>query len=250
VNNKKVLVIGDCHVTNGQSLRRFQWAGKYLSLTRPDYCVIIGDYLTLNSLSSWDMDKRKAMENRRFFKEIEAGNKALDEIDKGLTEFDCKKIFIEGNHEDRLTRYVSYHPELDDPYFTVQHQLGLDSRGWTWIPYRDYWTLSGVNFTHIPFGKVREISGKDICSKAEAVTISSVVFGHTHELHTSCVHKQGQKHLQQILNVGCFFEQDEDYVQGKMTNYWKGLVELDIYSYGRFDVKTVSMGHLRRAYSD
>ena len=244
-NNTKILVMGDAHVTNGQTLRRFRWARDYIKASKPDILVVIGDFLTLNSLSAWDMDKRKLMENRRFFKEIDAGNEALDYLAEAEVPV---KIFLEGNHEDRFTRYLNYRPELLSDDFTIPSLLRLNSRGYLWVPYRSYWTHRGVNFTHIPFGKAREISGKDICSKAEAVTVESVVFGHSHELHTSCVHKRGQKHLQQILNVGCFFEKEDDYIDGRMTNYWKGLVELDVYSYGRFDINTVSMGHLRRVY--
>lgn len=255
--NNNILVIGDAHVTNGQSLRRFDWLASHIDRRMESdnplsHIVIIGDFLTLNSLSAWDRDKRLLMEGRRFYKEIEAGNEALRRIDEALQDSQgkgCSRIYIEGNHEERLTRYTQNHPELSDVSFTIPSLLSLRERGWEWIPYRHYRNINGIYFTHIPFGKLREISGKDICSKAESVTVNSTVFGHTHELHTSCIHKQGMKHLQQILNVGCFFEQDEEYVEGKMTNYWKGVVELANYDYGRFDIKTTSMGALQRAYS-
>ena len=243
----RILVIGDAHVTNSQSLRRFQWLSSYLTKVPGfDYIIIIGDFLTLSSLSAWDRDKRLLMEGRRLSKEIEAGNAALDLIEQNAK--GAKLIFIEGNHEYRLRRYIETHPELASDSFTVPSLLALGQRGWEWIPYRSYKELGGIHFTHIPFGKAKEISGKDICSKAELVTIGSTVFGHTHELHTSCVHKHGMQHLQQILNVGCFFEQDEEYVEGKMTNYWRGIVELTNYSYGRFDLNTISMSHLRDIY--
>jgi hypothetical protein len=58
----------------------------------------------------------------------------------------------------------------------------------------------------------------------------------------------GQESLQQVLNVGCFFEEHEAYVKGKMTNYWKGLMVLNTYKPGRFDVSTYSLGRLRREY--
>ena len=66
----KLLVVGDAHVTNGQNLRRFNWLNNYLNDNPPDYLVYIGDYLTLNSLSAWDRDKRKLMEDRRYFRDI------------------------------------------------------------------------------------------------------------------------------------------------------------------------------------
>lgn len=243
----KHLVVGDAHVTNNQNLRRFDWLNGYLNSDNncPDYLVFIGDFLTLNSLSAWDRDKRLLMEDRRFFKEIDAGNAALDKLQ---IPNNTEVIFIEGNHEERLPRYLNYHPEWADGLLTIPTLLRLNERGFRWIPYRTYWVHNGLHFTHIPFGKAREVGGKDICSKVEAVTVNTTIFGHTHELHTSCVHKHGQRHLQQILNVGCFFEQEEDYVHGRVTNYWKGLVELDNYDYGRFDIKTIAMGSLEREY--
>lgn len=245
----KILVIGDAHVTNGQSLRRFDWLAHYISTIEDlTHVVIIGDFLTYNSLSAWDRDKRLVMEGRRLQKEVDAGKAAIEKIQEVCLQVPCRKVFIEGNHEHRLRRYVETHPELESGDFTTASMLHLEEMGWKWVPYRSYEVIGGIHFTHIPFGKSKEISGKDICSKAELVTTSSVVFGHTHELHTSCVHKHGMKHLQQILNVGCFFEQDEEYVEGKMTNYWKGVVLLDNYDYGRFDISTTSMGALERGY--
>lgn len=250
--SNKILVIGDAHVTNNQSLRRFDWLAGLISSAAFSHVVVMGDFLTLNSLSAWDRDKRLLMEGRRFYKEIDAGNEALDKIQNAIKdeyEFNIPKlIFIEGNHEDRLPRYIQHHPEFDDSRMGIPAFLKLQERGYEWVPYRDYTSIGGIFFTHIPHGKAREISGKDICSKAEAVTVNSCVFAHTHELHTSCVHKEGQKHLQQILNAGCFFEEEEQYVKGKITNYWKGVVILDNYSYGRFDIETVSMGRLKRLY--
>lgn len=244
MQTNKILVIGDAHVTDGQSLRRFEWLNKFIKSRKSiSHIVIMGDFLTLASLSSWDRDKRLFMEGRRFYKEIEAGNRALDILLAGISR-DIEIIFVEGNHEDRQSRYVAVHSELAGEPNTIPALLGLASRKIKWIPYKDYVTIGGISFTHIPFGKAKEISGKDICSKAELVTTTSIVFAHTHELHTSCVHKHGMKHLQQILNAGCFFEQEEEYVKGKVTNYWKGVILLDNYSYGRFDMETVSMHRL------
>ena len=244
MQTNKILVIGDAHVTDGQSLRRFEWLNKFIKSRKSiSHIVIMGDFLTLASLSSWDRDKRLFMEGRRFYKEIEAGNRALDILLTGISR-DIEIIFVEGNHEDRQSRYVAVHSELAGEPNTIPALLGLASRKIKWIPYKDYITIGGISFTHIPFGKAKEISGKDICSKAELVTTTSIVFGHTHELHTSCVHKHGMKHLQQILNAGCFFEQEEEYVKGKVTNYWKGVILLDNYSYGRFDMETISMHRL------
>jgi hypothetical protein len=58
----------------------------------------------------------------------------------------------------------------------------------------------------------------------------------------------GQAHLQQVANVGCFFEEHEKYVEGRMTQYWKGVVMLDSWKPGRFDISTYALSSLRRKY--
>lgn len=256
---RKILVMGDAHVTDEQDLSRFDAAGKFILEERPTDIILMGDFLTMRCLSAWDRDKRLKMEGLRYRAEIEAGNEALDRLTgpvarynravglrkKGL--YQPNWVYIEGNHEDRLTRYLD-----KDPTFLgtvgIAQDLNLTVRGFTWIPYRSYHYINGIGFTHIPFNKMKEIGGVDITRKAQQVTIKSCVFGHTHELHTSNVHVEGMDHLQQVLNVGCFFEDHEEYTKGKVTNYWKGLVLLHNYSEQRFDIETISMSRLKSKY--
>lgn len=255
-----ILVIGDCHVEPEQDLSRFDLLASIIEDKRPDKIVFMGDFLSLDCLSAWDKDKRKKMEGKRYSEELKAGNEALDRTFKNLRKINenarkSKKAvykpevyFLEGNHEDRLTRYFDFDPTFDG-HVSIRSDLSLDSRGFIWIPYRDYLYINGIGFTHIPFGKMREISGGDICKKACTVTIKSVVFGHTHEWHVGNNHVQGMDHLQQVLNCGCYFEEKPDYVKGKVTVYWDGVFLLHNYKYGRFDLESYSHGRLKRLYA-
>lgn len=257
--DNKILVVGDCHVSDDQDLSRFDVLSKFIVDKRPSHIVFIGDFMTLNCLSAWDMNKRKKMENRRYMKEIEAGNEALDRAFKDLNKLQAKQkkqkskvynpviYFLEGNHEDRLTRYLDSDPTFEG-FVGVEKDLGLEQRGIKWIDYRDYVYIGGIGFTHIPFGKAKEISGIDITRKAQMVMVDSCVFGHTHEQHMSNVHKQGMEHLQQTYNCGCFFEEHEDYVKGRMTNYWKGVTLLHNWQESRFDVESYALSRLEDMY--
>lgn len=255
----KVVVIGDAHVDDEQSLDRFDVASKFILDQRPEYIVSIGDFLTLNCLSAWDRDKRLNMEGRRYSKEMEAGNEALDRLMGAITKYNKKRkkqkmkqykprwIFLEGNHCERLPRYLEKDPTFEGT-IGVEKDLKLNQRGWEWVPYREYFYINDVGFTHIPFNKASAISGVDITRKAQMVGVKSAVFGHTHEQHLSHVHKEGMPHLQDTYNCGCFFDKKEDYVHGRVTNYWRGLSILHIWKEGRFDVDSWSMGRLEREY--
>lgn len=257
----KILVVGDAHVTNNQDLSRFDILGQFIIDKKPSHVVLMGDFLTLNCLSSWDLSKRAKIEGRRYSLECTAGNSALDKSFSPMLAYNKirkerkKKLytpeifFIEGNHEDRLNRYLDTDPTFHG-MVSIQKDLKLDERGIAWIPYREYHYINGIGFTHVPFNKYKEISGLDITRKAQGVTVSSVVFGHTHEWHVSNRHCEGMDHLQQTLNCGCFFTDHEDYVHGRMTNYWKGLMLLHSYKHGRFDLETFAMGRLERMYGN
>jgi hypothetical protein len=39
-------------------------------------------------------------------------------------------------------------------------------------------------------------------------------------------------------------------VDGRVTHYWKGVVLLNNYKPGRFDMETWSLGRMRRTYGD
>ena len=241
-----VLTIGDCHTNDTQDLSRFNLLNKFILDKRPDVIVFIGDFLTLQCLSAWDANKRALMEGKRYYKEIAAGNKALDMAFKNV-EYSPEIIFIEGNHEDRLTRYLEKDPTFSGAV-SVPKDLRLEERGIKFIPYREYYHVNGVGFTHIPFNKVREIGGVNISRKASQVTVSSVIFGHTHNQELAHVWKPGMPHLQDIYCLGAFFEEIEKYMEGRISEYWRGLSLLNMWKEGRYDVESFSLGRLDKMY--
>lgn len=242
----RILVVGDAHVDEHQSLRRFKLANQLIKREKPDTVVIIGDFLSLNCLSEWDRNKRAKMEGRRYKAEITAGNRALDLLLDGE---DLKSVhFIEGNHEDRLTRYLDVDPIFADDH-NIPDDLELKARGIIWTPYKQVRTINGISFTHIPCsGNGKAIGNPNVAQKALKLFHNSVVFGHTHTLDHAAEHRHGSPHLNQALAVGCFFEHVDEYAVGSKTDYWRGLVLLDSYKTNRFDVETFSLGRMERMF--
>ena len=242
----KVLVIGDSHVDENQKLDRFAALNNVIKNTEGlTHVISIGDFLSLNALSGWDRNKRLLMEDRRYHLEIRAGREALEQMQYGLEDTDLTWIYVEGNHEDRATRYCEEHPEMQGTV-DVRAGLKLDNRGWKWVPYKTNYNLNGVSFTHIPInGAGKAIGNPNVAHKALQLYHNSVVFGHTHTLDIAGLHRQNAPHLNQALSVGCFFEHIDEYAKGSMTNYWRGVVILDMYSRNRFDIHTMSMSQVK-----
>lgn len=245
----KCVVIGDAHIDEKQNLERFTALRSKLDVEKPDYLIIIGDFLSMNCLSDWDRNKRKKMEGLRYHLEIAAGKKALSMLGiDGTQPFIV--IYIEGNHEDRLTRYLDTDPTFEGMHSIVQ-DLELDKRKVKFVPYKVPYEINGVSFVHIPAaGNGKAIGNPNVCQKALRLFANSVVFGHTHTLDHAAEHRHGAPHLNQALCVGCFFEHVDDYAKGSKTDYWRGIVDLTIYSPNRFDFSTTSMRQLYTLYGN
>jgi predicted phosphodiesterase len=137
---------------------------------KPKHLVIIGDFADFYSVS--DHDKAPERANRM--------DAELADVDQGLDELDSlgatDKLYIEGNHEDRLRRHLMKNPALARVVST-EKLLKLKERGWEFVPYKRHASRGAVHFTH-DVGA----SGRNAVFRALDTYQTSVVFGHTHRL--------------------------------------------------------------------
>ena len=106
------LVIGDPHCTPKASNERFTWAGRMARDLKVDKVICMGDFASMDSMSSYDK-KKKSFEGRRYKKDIEHAHDALQKFNDGLGKYEPEMHMMLGNHEDRIDRMVEDNPELD-----------------------------------------------------------------------------------------------------------------------------------------
>jgi len=243
-----VLAVGDVHIAQGQDVSRADLLGKTIRELKPKEVVFIGDFMTFDAFSNWDKDKRKLMENRRYEKEIAKGCEFIDRMKKHAGKYQPEYTFVEGNHEDRVSRYLDTKPELCG---AINYRRDLGIQDWKFVPYKEYTYIHGIGYTHIPISEAgKPIGGRYVSQKALDLHQGSVIFGHTHKLQTASVCRHGSPHLSQALNIGCFFNHVDAYAIGSVTSYWRGLVYIDHYKKGRFGWTPLSMGKLRQRYGE
>lgn len=138
---------------------------------KPDRIVHMGDLADFYALSFYDKDPERAYKLKE---ELKISNSLLDDLDAlGAKE----KDFIEGNHCDRLARYLrSKAPELAD-LVSVEKVLKLNERGWRFTKYKDHIRIGKLYLTHDA-----GTSGKYATSRAMDAFQSSVVIGHHHSM--------------------------------------------------------------------
>ena len=76
------LVIGDPHCTPKATNDRFLWAGKFARDLKPNTIICMGDFASMDSLSSYDKGK-KSFEGRRYKKDIDHAHDALNKFNIG-----------------------------------------------------------------------------------------------------------------------------------------------------------------------
>lgn len=205
---KTVLVIPDLHVPY-HDVQAWNLLLQICRSIRPSEIVIIGDFLDLYSVSSFSKNPRRKL---LLEDEIEEANIELDKL-AGI----APVVYIEGNHEARLSKYLHDRAPALDGLITVPGALRLKERGIRWVPYKTSYKLGKVSYTHdVGF------SGPSSARASLAAYGGNLVFGHSHlgsvEYSGSV---RGDSHF--VLNVGhmCDIEAVDYYHRDLARRRWR-----------------------------
>lgn len=189
---RKVIVIPDMHVPYHDE---DVWELILLAIqrTKPTHVVIIGDFADFYTVSSHSKDPARKI---NFQTEVDAVNEELDRLQAITDRIGAKVVYVEGNHENRLDRFLAGQAPQLASYITTRRLFEISRRGWKWVPYRDFTKIGKMHFTHD-----LDRSGKHAAAQAVADFGGNVTIGHTHR---GCVAYlgtvRGENYM--CLNVG------------------------------------------------
>lgn len=209
-----VLAIGDHHDAPGVDKARATWIGRFAADLQPDCIVSIGDWASLDSLSSHETPgsaKHAAMTT--FSQDLESLEESLYAFHKGLPLGSIPTFITLGNHEDRAWRAANLDPKRCGDIPARLEQAFAQSR-WETVEYGRHFTLGGVDFVH----SGRSIMGKDLGGEHVERTIAnkalrSTVVGHTHRRGMFNAPKIGSNQQISVINLGTSMP------FGKVANY-------------------------------
>lgn len=166
---RKVFVIPDVHVPYHDK-KAWNLTLEVIKNIKPDVVVVIGDFADFYAISQFDKDPSR---NLKLDWEVACVNKELDRISQVAS--NSQVVFLEGNHEDRLRRYLwKRAPELFG-LLSTEELFRIRDRGWKFIPYRSFYKRERVTYVH-DLGK----AGLNALSQTLDLCGGNVVFGHTH----------------------------------------------------------------------
>jgi len=165
-----VLIFGDSHIPYHDK-KAFALMLKVAKDLKPKHIYCIGDFMDFYAVSSHSKNPNRAL---NLLEELQAGEAELDKLDALGAKH---KVFISGNHCDRLQRYLQDKaPELFN-IVDVPKLLHLKERGWAYVPYKSHTKLGKLHLTH-DVG----VSGRNSVFQCLDTYQHSIVTGHSHRL--------------------------------------------------------------------
>ena len=182
----------------------------------PDIIINLGDVLDCYSISRFDKDPTRVASLQE---EFDAGRAHFEELRRRNPE--ARIIVKEGNHEERLQRYLwSQAPSLSSlRCLTVPEQLGLQNLGIEWVPAKQSFRLGSLIVTHGT--TVRSKSGYTAHGEMMARQMSGIS-GHTHRL--SSVWKTTCSGTLRWVEAGCLCDLNPEYGGDRALDWQQGVV--------------------------
>lgn len=177
---KKALIIPDCHIPYHDK-KAYNLMLAVAKDEQPDEIVILGDYADFYGVNfhGKSPDVQESLQDEIFMVHME-----LRRLRKHFPK--AKIVYLEGNHEYRLARYIA--ARCPDLYgmIDVKSILELNSLNIHFVPYtpNQMYSVLGSKLLarHEPLA-----GGKHVAQNTVEKALSSVIFGHTHRIQEAQV---------------------------------------------------------------
>lgn len=252
----KHFIIPDTQCKKDVPVNHLTAAGNYIVDKKPDVIVHLGDHWDMHSLSSYDKGTLKG-EGARLKADIFAGREGMDALLRPIRKYNESRrqkkkapykprlVFLLGNHEERILRYINTHPELDG--FLGYENLELEKDGWEVHEYKKLVEIDGIWYTHFFYNNR---SGKPYGGKAHSL-LNTLGFSYTqgHQQGKDLAEKRlANGNVLRGLIVGSFYQHDEDYLGPQGNNYWRGCVMKHEVENGNYCIMELSLDYLMREW--
>lgn len=247
------LVIPDVHAHADYPNDRADWVGKLIVDLKPDVVVNLGDMWDLPSFSSYDKGRAK-FHGRSYRKDLDAGLEFDDRLWGPLKKAKKKRplrVFLEGNHEERMKRALDISPELDGVISFKDFQL--DKNYDEVVEYQGNTpgiiTIDGVSYAHYFISGVmaRNVGGEHPAYSIITKQFHSATCGHIHTfdyaIRTSAIGKKIHG-----LVAGVYQDYQSPWA-GEVNQLWnRGLVIKRGVENGSYDLEWVGINRLKEIY--
>lgn len=247
------LVIPDPHAHADFPNDRADWIGQLIVDLKPDVVINLGDMWDLPSFSGYDKGKAR-FHGRAYRKDLDAGLEFDDRLWTPTRRAKKKRplrIFLEGNHEERMKRALDQQPELEGTIGFKDFQL--DRNYDEVIEYVGQTpgtiTIDGIVYAHYFVSGVmaRNVGGEHPAYTLLTKQFSSATCGHLHTFDY-CIRTDANGRRLHGLVAGVCQDYESDWA-GEVNKLWsRGVVIKRGVENGDYDLEWVSLQRLKKEY--
>ncbi|TXH10186.1 MAG: hypothetical protein E6R04_06025 [Spirochaetes bacterium] len=195
---------------------------------KPKTIAIMGDFADGETLSAHPATKPG---QRDFEDELSEVNKCLDQLDRIGAD---KKVYVCGNHEFRLDRFLMDRAPAMFRSIQWTRLLNLRERGWDWVPYRKSVKIGKLHLTHDT-----GTAGINAHRQAAKAFGGSSVIGHTHRMAYEVTGRfDGSPYLASMLGWLGDAEKAAEYMHEAKAAEW-------VHGFGVFYMEPNGIVHLQ-----
>jgi len=229
---QQILIASDVHIPDHD---RRAWKALLLLAKdlKPDYVVLAGDFLELHSVSQHGEFNRELLNE-----DLAHGRQALAELQKAAPK--AKIVYLEGNHETRLPRFISSKVPSLEGTLDLPRGLKLAESGITWVTEtKQPWSRGKLDVIH-----GHQMPGKH-GPKHHAMRMTelygtpgrTVVYGHTHKAQLFTA--PGLGGIKTAIGLGCMRTLQPSWLHGANAGWSHGFAVAEVSGSGRTAVYPV-----------
>lgn len=204
----------------------FEAVMEYIVASQPDVCILGGDVVDLDIIS--DKSKSRQVEGKRLAKDFNYAANRLQQL-SDASDWEGK-YFLQGNHDERMERYIDDHPETEG-ILEVQEMLKLQDNGWVWVPswrHGVMLTIGKANFIH------GLTEGKHHAAKTVDDYGANMFYSHVHDVQSHSKILHGNDSTIMAQSCGCLCRYDMPYLKGRPTKWQHAFLNIYWTPDGRF----------------
>jgi predicted phosphodiesterase len=191
-------------------------AEKFVKDVKPEVIIWGGDIQENASISHHNKQKRLTLENKRYYDDCQSTKDILYRF----REHCDVMIYIMGNHEIWVDKYLEEHPEMKGQ-IDITKDLGLDKLNVVVIPYESHIQIGKINYIHGYY------HGKYHAARHFETMGDNVIYGHvhSHQYHTFTRRIDNRPYMS--MSVGCLCGKNPEYLEGKPNNWLNGIAIIE-----------------------
>jgi len=143
---KKSVLLPDIHYPHYEE-RVMDTINEFIYNYEPDELVYMGDQISLDCISGWNRRKPLLKEGQRLVNDYKEFDEYVLQVHEDITSPDTERVFMIGNHEQRIEWYCEEHPELQG-LIDIENNLKLRDRGYKIVKFNDIHKIGKLNVIH------------------------------------------------------------------------------------------------------